>query len=391
MKIHPQTMIYCDNAATSFPKPDQVIDAVVSYMKEIGANPGRSGHGLTLKANRIVNECRSSLCRLFNIAFPERVVFTSNVTEAINLALYGLLRNGDHVVTTSVEHNSVMRPLRHLEEIGRIQLSITPCSSKGVLDTEALERNIRQDTRLIAINHASNVMGTILPIEKIGAIKGEALLLVDAAQTAGIIPIDVEKQRVDLLAFTGHKALYGPMGTGGLYVGKEIDIDPLIRGGTGTQSELEQQPPELPDRLESGTANAPGIAGLGAGVEFVLEKGMDRIRKHENQLIQRLIEGLKNIEGIVLYGPCDHKMQTANLSLNLKGVHPAEVARVLEAEFEIMVRAGLHCSPSAHKILGTYPDGTVRLSLGYFNTLKEVDEIIRALEMIIQLIGHSKG
>jgi cysteine desulfurase family protein len=382
-------MIYCDNAATSFPKPDQVIDAMVSYMKEIGANPGRSGHGPALRANRIINDCRKSLCRLFNIDFPERVVFTSNVTEALNIVFNGLLKNGDHVVTTSVEHNSVMRPLRHLAEIRRIELSVTPCSSQGVMDTEALKRTIRQDTRLIVINHASNVVGTILPIEKIGAIKGTARLLVDAAQTAGIIPIDVKKQRIDLLAFTGHKALYGPMGTGGLYVGKGIDIDPLIRGGTGTQSELEQQPPELPDRLESGTANAPGIAGLGAGVEFVLEKGIDQIREHENRLIQRLIEGLMTIEGLVLFGPCDHRMQTANLSLNLKGVHPAEVARVLETEFEIMVRAGLHCSPSAHKTLGTYPDGAVRLSMGYFNSQKEVDEIIRALEMIVQLIGPS--
>lgn len=382
-------MIYCDNAATSFPKPDTVIDAMVSYMREVGANPGRSGHGLAQKANRIVNECRSSLCRLFHVDSPERVVFTSNVTEAVNMVFNGLLGNGDHVITTSVEHNSVMRPLRYLEKINRIRLSVIPCSSEGVLDLEDLERAISRDTRLIAINHASNVIGTIIPIDKIGAIKGEAILLVDAAQTAGIIPIEVEKAKIDLLAFTGHKGLYGPMGTGGIYIGKGIEIEPTIRGGTGTQSELEEQPPGLPERLESGTANAPGIAGLGAGVEFVLENGVDQIRNHESRLIQDLIERLKTIKGIDLYGPCDHRMQTATLSLNLKGVHPQEVARVLETEFEILVRAGLHCCPSAHKILGTYPNGTVRFSFGRFNTLQDVDKIHRALEEIVQVLSPS--
>ncbi len=382
-------MIYCDNAATSFPKPDPVIDAMVSYMREIGANPGRSGHGLAQKANRILDKSRRSLCRLFHADSPERVVFTANVTEAINLAFYGLLSSGDHVITTSIEHNSVMRPLRYLEKINRIRLSVIPCSSKGFLDIEGLEGAIRDDTRLIAVNHASNVMGAILPIETIGAIKGEAIFLVDAAQTAGVTPIDVKKAGIDLLAFTGHKALYGPMGTGGLYIGKGIEIEPMIRGGTGTQSELEEQPLGLPERFESGTANAPGIAGLNAGTEFVLENGIDRIRNHESLLIQRLIDGLKTIKGIDLYGPCDHRLQTATLSLNLKEVHPAEVARVLETEFGILVRAGIHCSPSAHKTLGTYPNGTVRFSFGYFNTTDEVDEILRALEEIVYVFRPS--
>jgi cysteine desulfurase family protein len=376
-------MIYLDNAATSWPKPARVIEAISHLMTEVGANPGRSAHRLSIEAGRIVYETREALARLFNMDDPLRIVFGLNATEALNLALCGLLRPGDHVVTTSMEHNSVMRPLRSLEAQG-VEIEIVPCSSEGFLDPADLEAAIGPVTRMIALNHASNVVGSLLPVAEVGEIARahDVLLLVDAAQTAGAYPLDMKAMQIDLLVFTGHKTLFGPQGTGGLCIGERVDVDdlqPLKRGGTGSRSEYEKQPAFLPDKYESGTLNTVGLAGLRAGVEFVLERGVEDIRVHEVELTQRLIEGLLDIPGVILYGGHDAEMQMATLSFNVEGLAPSEVGLRLDEAYDIMSRGGLHCSPAAHRTIGTFPVGTVRFSLSYFNTVEDVDEALRAV------------
>jgi len=375
--------IYFDNAATSWPKPPEVIRAMVRFMEEVGANPGRSAHRLSAEAARIVYDAREALAELFHVPDPLRIVFCSNATEAINLALKGLLRPGDHVVTSSMEHNAVMRPLRALERQG-VEVTVVPCSPEGFLNPADLEGAIRPNTKLIALNHASNVVGTILPVAAAGEVarRHGLLLLVDAAQTAGAYPIDVEADKIDLLAFTGHKSLLGPMGTGGLYIGERValsDFEPLKRGGTGSRSELEEQPDFLPDMCESGTLNAVGIAGLLAGVRFVLERGVEEIRRHEVELTQKLIEGLSTIPGVTVYGGRDPQRQTATVSFNVEGLEPSEVGLRLDEERGILCRVGLHCAPAAHKTIGTFPRGTVRFGLGYFNTMEEVERAVEAV------------
>jgi len=382
----PSRAIYFDNAATSWPKPLEVIQAMVRFIEEVGANPGRSAHRLSVEASRIVYEAREALAELFHVRDPLRIVFCSNATEAINLALKGLLRAGDHVVTSSMEHNAVMRPLRALEREG-VEVTVVLCSPEGFLDPADLEEAIKPNTKLFVLNHASNVVGTILPVAEAGGIarRHGLLLLVDAAQTAGALPIDVEADGVDLLAFTGHKSLLGPMGTGGLYIGERValsEFEPLKRGGTGSRSELEEQPEFLPDKFESGTLNAVGIAGLLAGVRFILERGVDEIRRHEVELTQKLIEGLLAIPGVTVYGGHDARRQTATVSLNIRGLSPSEVGLRLDEEYGILCRVGLHCAPAAHKTIGTFPNGTVRFGLGYFNTMEEVERAIKAVEEI---------
>ncbi len=376
-------MIYFDNAATSWPKPPGVIEAMVHFMQEVGANPGRSGHRLSVEAGRIVYEAREALAELFNIEDPLRIVFGPNATEALNLALRGYLRPGDHVITSSMEHNSVMRPLRALEREG-VQLTVVACSPDGFLDPADVEAAIQPNTVMAVLNHGSNVVGSLLPVAEAGRIccQHDLLLLVDAAQTAGAYPIDVEADHIDLLGFTGHKALCGPMGTGGLYIGPRVDLErfePLKRGGTGSRSELEEQPDFLPDMCESGTANTVGLAGLGAGVRFVLEQGVEKIRRHEEELTAQLIEGLQAIPGVTLYGGCDAARQTATVSFNVGGLEPSEVGFQLDEEYGILCRVGLHCAPSAHKTIGTFPRGTVRFGLSYFNTKEEVKAALRAV------------
>ena len=381
-------MIYFDNAATSWPKPLEVKEAMVKFMEEIGANPGRSGHHLSIEAARIIYETREALSVCFNVRDPSRIVFTLNATESINLALKGLLKPGTHVITSSMEHNSVMRPLRDLEEKG-VALSIVPCSEVGSLDPQDVERKIQLNTRMIILNHASNVIGTLLPIGEVGRIarKHNLLFLVDAAQTAGAFPIDLEKEKIDLLAFTGHKSLYGPQGTGGLVIGervKEKEMTPLKQGGTGSRSEFEEQPDFLPDRFESGTPNGVGIAGLLAGVQFVLKKGIEQIRQHEIGLIQKLIKGLKEIPRVKLYSPENSADRIATLSFNIRELSPSDVAFRLEKEFGILCRPGLHCAPSAHRTIGTFPEGTVRFGLSFFNVEEETQTAIEAVTRISQ-------
>ena len=385
-------MIYLDNAATSWPKPPQVVEAMVRFMNDVGANPGRSGHRLSVEAGRIVYEAREAVAELFNAPDPLRVVFGPNVTEALNLALRGILRPGDHVVTSSMEHNSVMRPLRALEREG-VEVTVVRCSPEGFLDPADVEKALRPNTVMIVLNHASNVVGTLLPVAEVGRIARRygLLLLVDAAQTAGAYPIDMQADRIDLLGFTGHKSLYGPMGTGGLIIGERVDLarlTPLKRGGTGSRSEREEQPDFLPDMCESGTPNAVGLAGLAAGVRWVLERGVAAIRAHEVALAQRLIDGLRAIPGVTVYGGLDATRQMATVSFNIAGMEPSEVGLRLDEEYGIMCRVGLHCAPAAHRTLGTFPQGTVRFGLGCFNTAMEVEMAVGAVR---EIASSAKG
>ena len=383
-------MIYFDNAATSWPKPPGVTEAMVQFLEHVGANPGRSGHRLSVEAGRIVYNAREVVAELFNAPDPLRVVFGANVTEALNLALQGYLRPGDHVVTSSMEHNSVMRPLRALasrKDRGAVELTVVSCSAEGFLNPADLEAAIQPNTVMIVLNHGSNVCGSLLPIREAGAIarRRNCLLLVDVAQTAGAYPIDMQDDNIDFLAFTGHKALGGPMGTGGLIIGERVDLSlltPLKRGGTGSRSEQEEQPDFLPDMCESGTANTVGLAGLAAGVRWVMAQGVEVIRQHEIELTQRLIDSLQDLPGVQVYGGLDAARQTATVSFNVAGLEPSEVGLRLDDEHGIMSRVGLHCAPAAHKTLGTFPAGTVRFGLSAFNTLDQVGRATQAVRSI---------
>ena len=380
------TLIYFDNAATSWPKPPEVAEAMTYFLTYVGASPGRSGHRLALEAGRMVYQTRETLADLFHAPDPLRVVFTHNVTEALNLALTGLLHPGDHVITSSMEHNSMMRPLRELEHQG-VKLSVVRCSGEGLLNPDDIKAAIRPTTRMIALNHASNVVGTIQPTAEIGVIarQHDLLLLVDAAQSAGAYPIDMQVECIDLLGFTGHKSLYGPTGTGGLILGERVQIEqlrPLKRGGTGSRSEEEEQPGFLPDMAESGTANAVGLAGLLASLQWIKAQGVEQIRQHEMLLTQQLLRGLQRIEGVTIYGIQEAARRTATVSFNIAGVEPSEVGLRLDDEFGILCRVGLHCAPAAHKTLNTFPAGTVRFGLGAFNTSEEVARVLTAVETL---------
>ncbi len=376
-------VVYLDNAATSWPKPPAVRAALDDYFENAGGNPGRSGHRMSIAASRLVERARDALAMLFNIADPVRIVFTQNATHALNLALYGMLHPGDHVVTTSMEHNSVMRPLRHLETLG-VELTIVTCAPDGTLDPNDVQRALRLGTRLIATTHGSNVCGTLVPIDTLGAMARQHGIpyLVDVSQTAGIVPIDVEALGIDLLAFTGHKGLLGPTGTGGLYIRDGITLAPLIRGGTGSNSAHEVQPDFMPDAYESGTLNVAGLAGLAASVCFLLDIGLERILAHERALVARYLAGAAEIPGVTLYGPDDVSRRCGVVSFNIQGAIPSEVSAILDQSFEIMSRPGLHCAPGAHRTLGTFPVGTVRFSFGWFNSVDEVDTALGALKDI---------
>ncbi len=379
-------MIYFDNAATSWPKPPVVNEAMTRFLIEVGANPGRSGHRLSVNAARIMYHARQAVANFFKAVDPMRVVFGHNVTEALNLALRGLLISGDHVITSSMEHNSVMRPLRWLEQQG-VAVSVVPCSPQGFLDPADLEKAIQSNTKLIVLNHASNVVGTLLPVAEAGRIARQhgLLLLVDTAQTAGAYPINMQQDNIDLLAFTGHKSLLGPTGTGGLILGERVADDaiaPLILGGTGSRSEEEMQPEFLPDRFESGTPNAVGLAGLAASLQWLCEADIKTIRQHEVSLARQLISGLYSIPAVTVYGSGDAELQTATVSFNIDHLQPSAVGMRLDEEYGILCRVGLHCAPAAHRTLGTFPDGTVRFGLGIFNTSEEVEQAIEAVAQL---------
>lgn len=384
----PSAPIYLDNAATSWPKPSSVTAAITHFIEHVGANPGRSGHSLSIDAGRIVDSARESIAELFGIDNPLQVVFGSNGTEAINLVLYGLLHSGDHVITSSMEHNAMMRPLRHLQENG-VEITVVNCAVDGTLDPALVEAAIKSNTVLIALNHASNVVGTLLPISEVGSIarKHNLLMLVDAAATAGAVPIDMNKDGIDLLAFTGHKSLLGPTGTGGLVIGDRVDVSrlrPLKRGGTGSKSEHEEQPTVLPDIYESGTLNVMGIAGLDAGIKWVLEQGVESIQRSHQQLSRFMLDGLCNIKGVTVYGTRDANLQVDTISFTMDGLSPAEVGFILDDEFDVLCRIGLHCAPAAHKTIGTFPEGTVRFAPGIFTTEQELAKAIDAVRQISQ-------
>ena len=377
--------VYFDNAATSWPKPPAMMEAMIQYNEMIGGNPGRSGHRRSLDAGRMILETREALAEVFGCDDALRIVLTKNATEGINIALLGLLYPGDHVITSGMEHNSVMRPLRFLESQG-VQLSVISCSSDGRLSPDAVRAAIRPKTRLLVVTHASNVTGTIQPIGELGRIAHERgiLFCVDAAQTAGAVPIDVGWVGIDILAFSGHKSLFGPQGTGGLYLreGVERQIRPLMMGGTGSRSEQEAQPDFLPDRFESGTPNTIGLAGLGAGARFVLAEGVEAIRRREEGLTERFLRGLASLPGISVYGPPDAAGRTAVVAFSIAGVSPSEAALALDERFGILCRPGLHCAPAAHRTLGTFPQRTVRFGFGYFNRDEEISFALEAIRSL---------
>jgi len=382
-------LVYMDNGATSFPKPPVVADAMAHFLRRVGGSPGRSGHRLSQEAARIVFSCREALAGLFGAPDSRRIVFTLNATEALNIAILGLLRDGDRVVTTSVEHNSVMRPLRDLVRRRAIDLQVIPGDRSGRIDPDLIERSLRLKPRLLVVSHASNVTGSLVPLSRIGEMCRAAgtIFLVDAAQSAGVVPIDVERDCVDLLAFTGHKGLLGPQGTGGLWVREGVEIRPLVRGGTGSNSELEEQPDFYPDALESGTQNAVGLAGLEAAVAYVTDRGVEEIGRHEKNLAARLIEGLKAVDNIVLHGPGPDEPRTSVVSLTVPGVAPSEVGFLLDEAFGVLTRVGLHCAPGAHRTIGTFPSGTVRLSPGCFTTTGDIDRVVDACAYIARKKG----
>jgi len=377
-------MIYLDNAATSFPKPKRVYERMDQFLREEAANPGRSGHSLSVAAEAQLVQARSLLAKFFGAKSAERIIFTLNCTDSLNIAIKGALRDGDHVVTTILEHNSVLRPIHALEAAQKITVTKVRPSKDGLIDPQEIKKAFRKNTKLVAMTHASNVIGVLEPIREIGRIVREAglLLLVDAAQTAGIVSIDVERDFIDLLAFPGHKSLYGPPGTGGLYVGERAKLIPWREGGTGFDSESKTQPDTLPFLLEGGTPNSVGIVGLKEGVSFILQEGLEKIQAHERSLVKKLRQELKQVSGLKLHGIDDVTNSVAPVSFVIDGVEPQEFSIVLDQSFQIAVRAGLHCAPLMHEFLGTAPQGSIRFSPGYFNTLDEIEQAARAVHEI---------
>ena len=379
--------IYLDNASTSFPKAPNVASAMADYITNRGININRGSYALAYDVEDIIYTTRQRLNTLFNGHDPSHVIFTQNVTMSLNMVIKGLLKSGDHVLVSSMEHNAVMRPLTQLLDKG-ITFDTIPCDSTGFIQMDSIEPLIRPNTVALIINHASNVCGTIQPLESIGPIcKAHNLqFIVDAAQTAGVIPIDVKACHIDALCFTGHKGLLGPQGIGGIILTKEMaqTLTPLIAGGTGSFSHLETLPTHMPDAFESGTLNLPGIIGLNEGLAYIESQGMENIHNHELALTQAFLEGLQSIDGINIVGKQNIQDRTAVVSITIDGMDPASIAYELESNYHIMTRVGLHCAPRAHQTLGTYPEGTVRFSFGYANTHEDVVSALSALHRILK-------
>lgn len=380
-----RNIVYLDNAATSWPKPDGVANAMSSLLERGCANPGRSAHRMSVDTARMIYSVRDGIAELLGAEDAERIAFFYNATAALNSAIYGLLRPGDHVITSSMEHNSVMRPLRALEARG-VSLSVVQCSADGSIDTGDIEQAIQKNTKAIIITHCSNVTGTIMPVVEIARLAHahNIIFIVDGAQSAGAIPVNVKETEIDIFAFTGHKSLLGPQGTGGLYVREGIDekLSPVIQGGTGSLSEREKQPDFMPDKFEAGTPNSPGIAGLGEGITFLKDTGIDAIAAHEKTLTRKFIDGLSQIANVRLYGPLEAEKRISVVSLNIGELPSSEVSRILDDDFGIMTRPGLHCAPAAHRTIGTIHRGTVRFSFSYFNTEDHIDCALRAIDII---------
>jgi cysteine desulfurase family protein len=385
--------IYLDNAATSFPKPPPVLDAMVDYANRLGASPGRGAYAESREAGRLIDQCRQRIARLIgaDIERPEQIIFTLNTTDSLNIAFRGVLREGDHVITTHLDHNSILRPLNALRRQAWIdQTRITCDPQTGLADPDDIRRSIRPDTKMIALQHSSNVSGTMHDIRTIGAIAREhgVLLLLDAAQTTGHVPLNVKTDFIDLLACPGHKGLLGPLGTGVLYIrpGVEQQMQTVREGGTGSVSELDVQPDFLPDRFEAGSHNAIGIIALNAGVKWILEQGVDALWRHEQELMQRMIDGLVGLESeyeLKWFGPKTVEQRCGVFSVKIPDVDPHRLSRVLEEDFSILTRSGLHCAPLAHKTFGTAETGgTTRFSFGPFNTLEHIGSTIDAMGAI---------
>ena len=375
-------MIYLDNAATSYPKPRGMVAAMEECILKYCGNPGRSGHSMSMKTGEEVYHARRKIASLFGIKQPERLVFTQNTTEALNMGLKGVLQSGDNVITTTMEHNSVLRPLKALEKRG-VSQSVIRADREGYIKASEIEKAIRKDTKLIAITAASNVTGTRMPIEEIGELarRRGILFLVDGAQGAGSMAIDVEKMHIDMLAFPGHKGLLGPQGTGALYVSPEIRLKHIMEGGTGTDSKSRFQPCEFPEGYEAGTINAPAIIGLGYSAEFVEKIGPEVIGKYEEELIGWLDERLDEMDFVKRYGP-DACRKTGISLINIRGVGAEEVTSILSSKYGIAVRGGYHCAGLAHKTIGTWAEGAVRISVGPFNTRKDMEKLADAIREI---------
>ena len=373
-------MIYLDNAATTLRKPPQVIDAVVAAMNSFG-NSARGTHEEALAASRVIYDTRCKLATLFHCKRPDHVAFTCNSTEALNIAIHGCIHAGEHVISTDLEHNSVLRPLYRLERENNVKLSFVPADRQGNIDYADFERLLRPDTRAVVCTHASNLTGNVLDLARIGqfAHAHRLLFIVDASQSAGVLPIDMERMHIDVLCFTGHKSLMGPQGTGGLCLRGDPDILPWKVGGTGVQTFSERQPEQLPVRLEAGTLNGHGIAGLDAALDFIAVTGMETIRAHETALMRRFYEGVRDIHGVTVYGDFAHE-RTAVVALNIADLDSGEVADALAEDYGIATRSGAHCAPRLHRALGTEGQGAVRFSFGWYNTEEETDAAIRAVE-----------
>ncbi|HWB10011.1 MAG TPA: aminotransferase class V-fold PLP-dependent enzyme [Pirellulales bacterium] len=387
-----QGRIYLDQAATSWPKPECVYEAVDQYQRLLGAAAGRGGYAEAVEVSQRVHAARAAVARLLGAERPENVVFAFNGTDALNTAIHGGLAGGGHVITTVAEHNSVLRPLRALERDGRIEVTRLAVAGEGVVEPDEVRRALRSDTALIAVTHASNVTGAIQPAAEIGAIAREAgvLFLLDAAQTAGELPINVRQLQVDMLAAPGHKGLLGPLGTGVLYIrpGVELRVDSLRQGGTGSFSEDDEQPAVLPDKYEAGNLNVPGILGLRAGVEWIIDKGLESLRTESMALSQRLLDRLRETEGITVYGPTPARDRIGLVSFTSGPIDSHEFAAILDSAYRVQGRAGLHCAPLVHKAIGTFAlGGTLRLSWGPFNTLAEIDHAADAIgEVSLQAV-----
>ena len=373
--------IYLDNAATSFPKPKEVATAVYDFMVNNGTSSGRGSYKKAMQSDYIVYECRKLIGKLFNFDNPKKVIFTSNVTDSLNIAMREILKENDHVITSSLEHNAVWRCLKTLERDINIKIDTVECSKDGITNPQDIKKYIKKDTALIVFTQASNVLGTIQPIREIGAIAREHNIpfLVDSAQSAGAMKIDVKEDNIDILAFTGHKSLLGPMGTGGLIINTNIDIKPLKAGGTGGDSAYEYQPDYYPNHLETGTSNVSGIAGLREAIKFLNKEGIENIHNKEKELTKYALEKLETVKDIEIYGPKDCEKMLSVISFNIKDKRPEDVGSILDQKYDIMLRAGLHCAPTAHSVIGTKERGTLRIGLGYFNEKEDIDKLVEAL------------
>ena len=372
-------MIYFDNAATTMRKPDCVVQAVTEAMGSLG-NSGRGVHSGALSASRIIYDTRVALAQLFSAESPERIAFTANSTQALNTAIKGVLNPGDHVITTALEHNSVLRPLYEMEDLG-VQLTILSADPMGNIRYEDFEKEIRPNTKAIVTTHGSNLTGNLLDINRIGEIASRhgLIYIVDASQTADVFDIDVQQMHIDILCFTGHKGLLGPQGTGGIYVREGMDVRPLLSGGSGVQTYLRGHPPQMPTALEAGTLNGHGIAGLGAAIRYLQKTGLDTIRTKEQELMMAFYEAVREIPGMTVYGDFADSNRCAIVALNVRDYDSGEVSDALSSEYGIATRPGAHCAPLMHKALGTVEQGAVRFSFSHFNTKEEINIAVAAL------------